>query len=76
MAYSAFTSTQDKEHEKHILAVVEARLGDRERAVAQRENKLYDARFDIEHLLDLLTDLGHPNVATRMRTRLERSGVL
>lgn len=59
-----------------VEAVVTARLKDREVACARRENRLYEARFDIEHLLDLLTDLGNPNVAARMRTRLERSGVL
>lgn len=66
----------EKEIIDQVEAVVKARLKDREVDCARRENRLCEARFDIEHLLDLMSDLGHPKTAARMRVRFERNGVL
>ena len=57
-------------------AIVEAMVEARKAECDRREKALAEASFDILHLLDLLTDLGHPAVATRMKDRLTRSGVL
>ena len=59
-----------------ITAFVEAKVEARKAECDRREKALAEASFDILHLLDLLTDLGHPAVAARMKGRLTRSGVL
>lgn len=59
-----------------ITAHVEAKTKTREMECDRREKALAEARFDIQHLLDLMSDLGHPAVAERMRTRLKQSGAL
>lgn len=59
-----------------MLRIFNERFDAREKACIHREKAIDSARFDINHMLDLMTDLGYPAVAERMRTRLKASGVL